>query len=81
MYRFPLGPAIVSPLLGTSPTQGLKRHGFIVIRKRRSTFNDRIAERKKRTSSPLKPVIAPSKKPDKAGKSDDYVLREVNTKY
>jgi len=70
-------PAVVSPLLGTSPTQGLKRHGFMVIRKRRSTFNDRIAERKKRTSSPLKPFI-PCKKQEIKSASDDYVLREDN---
>lgn len=70
-------PAVVSPLLGTSPTQGLKRHGFMVIRKRRSTFNDRIQERKKlATSSPLKP-FALAKKNGQPG-CDDYVLREDN---
>ena len=49
----------------------------MVIRKRRSTFNDRIAERKKRTSSPLKPFI-PCKKQEIKSASDDYVLREVS---
>jgi hypothetical protein len=44
----------------------------MVVRKRRSTFNDRFAERKKRTSSPLKPAFNRAARP-----SDDYVLKEV----
>ncbi|CAG5087361.1 Oidioi.mRNA.OKI2018_I69.PAR.g11526.t1.cds [Oikopleura dioica] len=61
----------IEPPAGSSPTVGLKRHGFLVIRKRRSTFNDRLAIRKKRTSSPLRPLNRPTT-------PDDYILKEDN---
>lgn len=61
----------LEPPAGSSPTCGLKRHGFLVVRKRRSTFNDRLGIRKKRTSSPLRPINRPVT-------PEDYILKEDN---
>lgn len=73
--------SVLSPLLVSTPLRGLKKYGFMVVRKRRSTIEARDSA-KKRTLSPLS---RPSQKcevlkqiKEQREKTEDYDLVEDN---